>query len=174
MKLRSIAAILVFSAVPALSGPQEDANYIVSQTFTEEMFRGAISAQRKVLISAIQNDMRRHGIELKKPERFFDLFLEAFIDEFTEGMRAEAATLYVDLFTPEELEGIAAFLRTEAGQGLIRKTPALMQQSSMLGQRIGMMAGVRAGPRLAEQIREEDILAPDDKPLRERLIDMLE
>jgi hypothetical protein len=49
-----------------------------------------------------------------------------------------------------------------------------MQESARLGEKVGMQAGMNAAPRLADQIRDEDILAPEDKSLRERLIDFLE
>lgn len=173
MKRLLLAAALLFP-IPSMADPTEDAEYIVSQTVTQEMFRGAFAAQRGVIISAIQNDLRQSGINLKKPDRFFDLFIDAFIDEFTDGMRDATVGIYLNQFTEAELADIAAFYRSESGQSLIARTPELMQETALLGQQIGMRAGANAGPRLADRLREEDILAPEDSSLRDRLLDMLE
>ena len=88
------------------------------------MFEGAITAQRSVLISAIQHDFQKNNITLPDPERFFDLFLAEFIDEFTESMRAQSAEIYLQNFTSEQLVDIATFFKSDAGQAYIAATDA--------------------------------------------------
>lgn len=171
--LRTLALCTLAIGSPAIADPQADADYIVSQTVTREIFEGAFAALGPVITSAVQNDLRAQGISLPDPDRFMELFLSEFIDEFTEIMQAESAALYLDLFTEEELAGIAAFYATDAGQAFVAATPELMQQSAVLGESAGMRAGVSAGPRLADRIENEGLVVVDDPSLTQRILDAL-
>lgn len=157
----------------AFADPLEDAQYIVDQTVTKEIFEGTFVALGPVLTSAIQNDLRAQGITLPNPERFMELFISEFIDEFTESMRVQSVSIYLDQFNAEELEAIAAFYRSDAGQSLVAATPEIMLQSSAIGEVAGQQAGMNAGPRLADRIEKEGLLEVDDPSLLESLIDAL-
>lgn len=167
------AAVTLALAVPGWGGPAEDAQSIVEQSLTREIFEGALRAQRPVLVSAVENDLRQQGITISEPARFFDILVEEFIDEFTETMQEETVAIYLDLFTPEELRDIAAFYATPSGQALLRNTPDLMQAGATLGQKAGEAAGRNAGPRVADRLSEEGIVIDDDPGLTRRLIDAL-
>lgn len=173
--IRPIAfAIALFFPTFGAADPQSDADYIVSQQLTKEMFEGALMAQRPWLISAIDNDLKQKGIVLPDPDRFFDIFVEEFIDEFTETMQAQAAPLYLEAYTPEELSGLAAFLKTDAGQAMLRKAPQLMQAGAQLGEQAGIIAGQNASGRVAQRLEDENInFYADDPSLMLRLLDAL-
>ncbi len=168
-----IAAMVFNSATHAIASPQTDANYIAQQTLTKEMFEGALIAQRPLILSAIQNDLRNNGVILKKPEAFFDLFMGEFVDEFTLGMREEGAQLYLDTFTPKELSDIATFYKSETGQSFLKKTPALMQTSFTLGEKVGARAGMRVAPSLKKRIRDENLLELEDRSVIDKLLNIL-
>ena len=174
--LRHALVGVYFLATPltASADARSDATYIAQQSLTEEMFRGAFTAQRPVLISAIQNDLRAEGIKLNKPDIFFDLFIEAFIDEFVEGMQRESIEVYLQMFTVEELSGITTFYMTDTGQAFLKKSPELMQRGADIGMQIGFKAGANAGPRLAKKLREEGVLEFEDPGILDRLIDILD
>ena len=140
---------------------------------TETMFRGALTARRPLIVAALQTNYRKLGIKLNDPERFFDLFMEAFVAEFAEAMRRETVPLYLKTLSPEDLAALATFYRTDAGQHLIAATPAIFQESAQIGNRVGAVAGARAGFRLADQLRDENLLQAEDGSTVQKLIEML-
>lgn len=173
MKLLKATALALVLATSAHADAQADADYIVSQTMTKEMFEGAIAAQRSMIVSAIQNDLRAQGITLPDPDRFFDLFLEEFIGEFTDSMRDQSASIYLDRFSADELADIAAFYRTPSGQSLVAASPDLMMAGAQMGQQAGMQAGMNAATRLADRIEKEGLVIVDDPGLMNRLLNAL-
>ncbi|MEM8979968.1 MAG: DUF2059 domain-containing protein, partial [Pseudomonadota bacterium] len=136
---------LAFLGTQASADPKAAADYIVSQTVTQPIFEGAILAQKPLITGALQNQMRENGIRLKDPDRFFDLFLSEFMDEFVESMQAQSAQIFLDNFSESELNDIAAFMKTPSGQAYVAATPTLMQQGAEMGQRAGAQAGLNAG-----------------------------
>ncbi|MCT4557585.1 MAG: DUF2059 domain-containing protein [Pelagimonas sp.] len=174
MKQIFAAALLIISlATTPAADPQSDADYIVSQTVTRDLFNGTLVAQRPVILSAIQHDLKTRGITLTDPDRFFDLFMSEFIDEFTASMQAQTSAIYLRNFSAEELSEIAAFYKTDAGQALIATTPTLMAEGARLGQQAGMQAGLNANKRLAARIKQENLILVDDPGMMSRLMDML-
>lgn len=172
--IRPIALALALT-VPTLStaDPQSDAQFIVSQEMTKAIFEGAIRAQRPIIVSAIQNDLRTQGITLPDPDRFFDIFMEEFIGEFTASMQAQAAPIYLNAYSDEELAGIAAFYKTDAGQAMLRKAPELMMAGAQLGERAGLEAGEKVADRVAERLETEGINYFEDQSMMQRLLDAL-
>lgn len=171
--LKTTALIFALTASDAAADPQADADYIVSQALTKEMFQGAIAAQRPLLISAIQNDLRVKGITLPDPDRFFDLFMTEFLDEFTASMQEQSAEIYLRQFSGAELADIAEFYRTPSGQALLTSTPALMMSGAQLGTVAGRRAGLNAGKRLADKIEAEGLIELEDANLMSRLLEAL-
>lgn len=173
MRSRLLPILTVLHLTPAWADPQADADYIVSQALTKDIFEGAIQSQRSLILSAIQHDLIQSGVSLPDPNRFFDIFIEEFIDEFTLSMRQQSAPIYLDAFTAEELSEIAAFYRTEAGQALLRQTPQLMAAGTALGQQAGLQAGQNASGRVIARLEREDINFFDDRGMMDRFIDAL-
>ena len=173
MNIKHLVFALAFAATPVWADAEADAAYIVEQTVTRDLFEAAISAQRPVIIGALQNDFREKGISVSDPERVFDLFIEEWIVEFTEAMRAQSSAIYLELFSSNELEEIAAFFRTDTGQAYIAGSPELMQRGAEMGQKAGFLAGVNAGPRLAKRIEEEGLSIVEDPGLFKQIIDAL-
>lgn len=164
---------LAFLAVPLHADRQANADYIVSQVITRTIFEGAIVAQRPVIIGAIQNELREKGITLPEPDRFFDLFMVEFLDEFTESMQAQSAAIYLDNFSEQELTDIAIFFKTASGQAYIAASPVLMLEGARMGQRAGERAGRNAAKRLAERIERENLIVFDDPGVLQRLLNIL-
>lgn len=171
--LYACALALTCLSTPTQADPQADADYIVSQTLTPEIFEAAISAQRPLIIGALENDLRSKGITLPDPDRFFDLFMEEFLDEFTESMRDQSASIYLETFSAEQLADIAEFYRSETGQAFVSATPSLMAEGARMGQRAGRTAGANAGRRLATRIEAEGLIVVDDPDLLSRLLNAL-
>ncbi len=173
--MKQLFLVISLSVAPclAVADAQADAEYIAAQTLTKELFEGALAAQAPILHSAIENDLRKKGITLSNPERFFEILVEELIDEFTASMQRQTVPLYLDKFSPEELAAIARFYATDAGQALIQKTPELMIAGAELGRQAGMQAGQNVEERVAVRLEAEGIDLFDDPSLMQRLIDAL-
>jgi len=167
------AIALTFLSAPAQADPHADAKYIVSQTTTRAIFDGAIVAQRPLIIGALQNNLRAKGITLPDPDRFFDLLMEEFMDEFTQSMQDQSASIYLEHFSEQELADIADFYKTNSGQAFLSAAPTLMIAAAQMGQRASRSAGMNAGKRLAARIEAEGLIVVDDPSLLPRLLDSL-
>ena len=71
-----IAAIFLLNPIVAFAGPDEDATYIVEQTVTKTIFLGALEAQRPLILSAIENELRKKEIKISDMKRFSNVFME--------------------------------------------------------------------------------------------------
>lgn len=160
-------------STPTRADPRSDAEYIVNQTVTRALFEGVFAATRPMMIAAIQHNFREKGISLPDPDRFFDLLMAEFMDEFVQSMRAQTAQIYLETFSEQEIAGIATFYRSEAGQALIKATPTLMMAGAKMGREAGQRAGENAGKRLAARIRAEGLIQVDDPGLLSKLLDAL-
>lgn len=92
---------------------------------------------------------------------------------YLEELKAQTAALQREVFTADELAGIAAFYATPAGEALILKTPSLMQRSQQIGEQLGALALREAGFRLAQRIEDEGISFTEDPAMMNRLRDLL-
>ncbi len=153
-----LPAVFALAATAVHADAQSDAEFIASVTATRANFEGALMAQRPMLVSAIQHDLSSKGINLTNPERFFDLFVDVWIDTFTAEMQSETAAIYLDMFTEEELAGLASFYASDIGQVMLERTPELMMRGAQAGAEVGMIAGMKAGPMMADRIRDENLI----------------
>ena len=151
----------------------DDARYIVSQTVTEEMMSGVWISLRPILISAVTNDLTQNGIKIDDMDAFFDIFIEEFRHEFLGAMQRETVAVQLELFSPAELQGIAAFYRSPSGQALIRQTPRMVEAGAKIGEAAGRVAGANAGPRLARRLKEGGVRVTADESVLDQLLKML-
>ncbi|MGX9355261.1 DUF2059 domain-containing protein [Roseobacteraceae bacterium S113] len=159
MTRRLIAATALATTLwfPALADVETDLDFMISQQINRTMFEGALAAQRPLIVGAFENDLRARGFDISDTERFLDILMEEFIDEFTETMQVQARDIYRNTFSDQEISDIAAFLRTPSGQAMIKATPSLMAQGAQHGEVAGMEAGRNAMPRVLRRIRDEGI-----------------
>ena len=76
--------------------------------------------------------------------------MAARIGELTNQM----ADIYARNFTVAELHDLTAFYRTPMGQKLLEKTPAITQQSLVVGQAWGQKVAVELQGRMTEELRK--------------------
>ena len=151
------ALLLITFAGHASAETEDDAMYIVKQTVNEETFRAAISSLGPVISGAIENDLRAKGIVVSDVDAFSKIVFEEFLGGFTEEMQKATTAKYLQVFSADELSGIATFFRSNAGQAYLGATPELMAFGSQEGQRIGAIAGQQVGARVAERLKSEGI-----------------
>jgi len=175
MRNATFAFIFAFSCLSSQThaDAQADADYIVSQTVTREMFEVALNVQRPLIIGALQNSLQAKGIRLPDPDKFFDLFMSEFLEEFTRSMREQSSAIYLNNFSEKQLQDIADFLRTDTGQAFVSANPKLMLEGARMGQTAGQAASLNAAKRLADRIEAEDLFVVDDPSLLSRLLDAL-
>jgi len=164
---------LPFFAVPLCADPLADAAFIATRTVTPESLGATMDALAPVLTQAIEFQLDQNQIVLSDPEAFIALIGEEFEAVYLTELRAQTAALQLDIFTEEELAGIAAFYATSAGEALITKTPILVQASQQIGQELGAAALQEAGFRVAQRIEDEGVAFTDDAAMMERLTTLL-
>lgn len=174
MKTPILAAALAFSlAVPAGADPEQDASYVVDQIVSEEMFVGAVTAQRPVIEASLTRQFAQKGIVISDMDRFMDIFFEEFMSEFTARMQSEVQKVYLTEFTAEQLAAIAEFYATPAGQALVERSPKLTQTLAETGQIVGQRAADNAGARVATRLEKDGISLAMDRGTMDALLDFL-
>ncbi|MGH8108370.1 MAG: DUF2059 domain-containing protein [Arenimonas sp.] len=86
-----------------------------------------------------------------------DILTQAFEPK---SFMKEMAEIYASEFTDEELDQLIAFYTSPAGKAYINKLPALMQKSSVLGQKRSQ----KVLPEIERLIREKVQAGKDKKP----------
>jgi len=169
-------AVFLLTLAPQhlFAGAREDAHYIVQQTVNKHLYEGAIKALGPTLVGAMETVLRKKGVVVSDVQTFQDLLLAAFLDEFTAKMKIASEKHYLEVFNAEELAGIAAFYRSDAGQALLAQSPELLAFGTQKGREIGRLAGMHAGPTVARQMKERGIVITSNKTMMQRLLDALE
>ena len=118
-----------------------------------------LAEQYKALLPAILLGLRP-ALTQDRPEieRDYDAMMPMIADAFTPYYAAMVdgiATVYAKNFTVGELVEIEAFYRRPAGQKLLDKSPAIMQQSAQVGQDVSRKATEELRARLSEALRQK-------------------
>ncbi len=149
---------MLFLAAPAApqtaAGPED-----ALQAARELVVTMNMTAQFRTLFPAILQALKP-AIVQNRPEvaRDFDAVVPiaielslARINELNEIW----ATIYARNFTVPELRDIAAFYRTETGQKLLAKLPAISQEGLVAGQKFGQTLAVELQQRIIEELRKK-------------------
>ena len=92
-----------------------------------------------------------------KAAKDWDEIIPLMIKEFSvsrDEMIQEIALIYAKSFETDELRQFIAFFKTPAGDKLARSTPAIAQQSMVVGQRIGQQMAVKVSERMKDELRK--------------------
>lgn len=95
--------------------------------------------------------------------------MEEFVEGFKVEMQERTKDIYLDLFTRSEIQGIAAFYRTDPGQALIRQSPVLMTRGASVGEAVGRTAATQLMPRVLHRIKQDGIVI-DSPSVTEKLL----
>ncbi len=172
-KILTTVGFLALFSTPVLADAQEDAEFIANVTVNKEIVQGALVAMRPTLVQVVQNSLNSKDIKVSDPEAFFDIAMDAFMDEFVQEMRIPTAQFYVENFSTSELNDIAQFYNSPAGKSLLRMMPAMMQNGAKAGQAAGVKAFQMVNPEIARRIREEDLVI-ENKSLTDKLLEAFE
>jgi uncharacterized protein len=90
-------------------------------------------------------------------EKDFDVIVPVIVDGMTarvDELANQLAGVYARNFTIDELNQLAAFYRSPVGEALVAKTPAITQQSLVIGQAFGQKVAAEMQTRIAEEMRK--------------------
>lgn len=147
------------SLVPAAQAQSQYAKQIVEATVTRDIVEASFATVKPMMMPAIKGLLAPQGIRLsaKAEETLGDVLMEKMIESFIAEQGSEVAKIYDDLFTQEELKGIADFYATDLGQVLLSKQPELINRSAIVGQKIGEQVGRIALEETIEIVQEQGI-----------------
>lgn len=86
-------------------------------------------------------------------DRIMPLLIAAF-DQQLDKFAAAAAEIYASNFTADEMQQVTAFYRSPVGQKFLEKTPAIAQQSMLMGQKFGQQIVQELQTRIREELRK--------------------
>jgi hypothetical protein len=174
MKFALVSTLIALTPLPVLADAKSDAAYIVEQTINRSIFEGALIALRPVILSAVENDLRKEGITVSNVGSFMDIIMDEFMDGYVVIMQDKTLPYYLESFTDEQLSDIAAFYATDSGKTLISKTPELMQFGATTGATAGQAAMEQAKGRVRQRLIDENIdVTNGDKSMMQKLLDTL-
>jgi hypothetical protein len=109
-----------------------DAEAVLQKMDFDRMMSRVLDQQKKAVVGMTKQMSQRMGATSADAEEFaafqkkaMDVMFEAMN---LEGMKGDMAKIYSDVFSKEELQGIAEFYSTSAGQALADKQPEISQK----------------------------------------------
>jgi uncharacterized protein len=138
---------------------------IMRVTKVEQQMATTMDQMKKMVADQVQTldlpeSAKEHAVRAQK--RMFDLVAE---EMSWKQVKDEFIAMYVKVFTQEELAGLLTFYRSPAGQAMINKMPALMQEVMAFTQSRmqALMPRIQAMVEdLAKEADEEDAAETDE------------
>jgi len=137
-----ILIALVFSGQFHTANAQDelsDAEYVVEQLITPELFESVMSALAEVMAGAIELEFRKQGEEVSAPTLAW-LGEEMSIQMgaiMANKVGADYVLAYENTLSPEALAGLRHFLETPAGQEYAAKQSVLTREGAAIGEKYG-------------------------------------
>ncbi|MBR0692546.1 DUF2059 domain-containing protein [Bradyrhizobium lablabi] len=116
-----------------------------------DQFKAVMPAMMKSLKPAIVQG--RSNVD-RDYDALTPILLNGFQARFNELSEA-TAIVYANNFTPDDLRGLTTFYKTPLGQKLLEKTPTVMEQSMMAGQKFGQSVAADLRQRVIEELRKK-------------------
>jgi hypothetical protein len=131
-----------------------DAEEVFRKMNFDEMLGKIMDQQKKAQLNMIRQMFARNAPKDGSQDDRMALqskIMDAIFAELKpESMRADIAKAYSDVFTKDELAGLADFYGTPAGQALTAKQPELQQKMMEI-----MQPRIMAGMQKAQQLQQE-------------------
>ncbi len=134
--LMSCAA--VFAQDPARQALAEE---LMKAMDVEGQMQKSLDMMKKMMPAQMEQTRKAMGVT-NAPPQAADLF-EKTMDAIFSGpewknLQQEMARIYAEVFTADELTGIADFYRSSAGRAFLEKQPEIMQRSMEINQKMMM------------------------------------
>jgi uncharacterized protein len=146
-------AAVVAGAVPAAPATLADAENVLNKMHFEQMM-DKMMAQQKTMMSRMFDQMGAKNVPAADREEFL-AFQKKMVDELLSSMgldkmKDDVAKIYSQVFTKDQLDGLAAFYGTPAGEALNEKQPVIQQKM----QEIMMPRMMAVMPKIQQMSRE--------------------
>lgn len=112
----------------------------------EAIFTQMIDSMQPMLTA----DLRRRGLSAEVTERTWRLMREEFVLEAPQFVEL-GAIAYANTFTDEELQGLAAFLRSPPGRAMVEHQAEIATSMMQAGAIVGEEVAARVARRLADE-----------------------
>lgn len=140
MKIRLLAASLLFAAVSAHAAPvsTESIEDLLATTKVENllnvMYANMESAMRQGMAESLKGkelDAKQQQLMENMPAKIAQIMRE---EMSWSSLKPVYVQIYKDSFTQEEVDGLLAFYKSPAGQAMINKMPVVMQKTMVIVQ----------------------------------------
>lgn len=147
------------AAVAATKATVAEADALLGQMQFDAMWDAIVVEQKKGIVAALRQqaaaDFKRAGLRQEEVDTLLGQMGDAVVAGLqSDAMRQDFARIYADVYTKDELAGVAAFHATAAGEAWNRKQPEVQQRlMQVLMPRV--MQGMPAAQKLAaDYVRE--------------------
>lgn len=162
LRLATCAAALgLCLAVPAQADVDSDTKLLADSLFSESTLDATFEVLQPVLAGSIDSQLRAGGLNVSDPDAYTRIFIEEFRTKYADIMREDIRPVLSQMYTPEELADIAAFIQTPSGQKFFATQGDLSRAGAQLGQSAGGRAGVEAIDRIIARLDEAGITFTD-------------
>ena len=159
MRVRSLALALYLCFPAAVHAtPEEDAQRIVDALVTEDMGKAIAQVQHALLSQMFAPVFDRGNATPEERSRFLEIFIAELVTEYEREINDLTVALYLEEFSPEDLESIAAFLESGVGRTWISKMPTMTTRAVEAAQVMGPLIAQAALPRVEKRLRGEGLM----------------
>ena len=135
--LASVMVVFVSQAAAAPASP-ESVEALLTATKAESMIESVYASMEQFMRTSMQQAAGGKTLTPEQQQVIDSLpakFLALMRSEFTwDKLKPQYVQLYRETFDQEEIDGLAAFYRSTAGQAFINKMPIVMQKSMAISQ----------------------------------------
>ena len=167
MKYRFLAASAIMMAMPICVSAQDninDAQYVVDQLISEELFQAAMQSTANLMAGSLQNEVSKQGKELSDNGAAIlsDWMASYMASSMVMLMREDLVKVYEANFSPETLAAYRAFLQTPAGQDIAKAQTLLVKEGEAIGLKYGERVAIDAINKISMSIKADTW--PEDTP----------
>ncbi len=146
---------LAAQPVPQSAPPASDAALAAAKALIVAMHA---TDQFKAILPNIMQALKPAVVQGRPDaEKDFNVIVPVIVEGMTariQELANDLAGVYARNFTVDELNQLAAFYHSPVGEALVAKTPAITQQSLVIGQAFGQKVAAEMQTRIAEEMRK--------------------
>lgn len=153
-RLPAVLLTLTWIAVVPAAARADDAAERLAVAREVVAESGAVAASRQSVRTMIPLQIPQLRRQLGMTDAEVDQFVADFMAEFENrepDLAEGVAAAFAQRLSLEELTGLRSFYRSPAGKALVREQNAITAATMQVGERIGALAGMEAGRKLAER-----------------------
>ena len=132
VKAKLVSDATVTNAIAPAKSTVEDAQALLNKMHIEEMIEKSLAGQKKAMagmFDQMAGKMNQPGVNKEDLVAFQKKLMDEMMSALNAGeMKNDVAKIYSEVFTKDEMDGLAAFYSTPTGEALIAKQPEMQQK----------------------------------------------